>query len=603
MPVLKINIEPSDLDKCGWQAALNDAKRPTVDSYASAFKALSEVRTEEGDHRHAAVLALLSAICYMVLRPGGEDSPYAPIMSGPDGRTPLPKDLSDNELEVIIHIFDCTEDAELKARLADILWLRKRDHKAARTAVDAYIESALLLEDRGEHIHVPLRIKRASDIAAQIGSRNDEVLNKVLETASSILRSRKKDGFTRRSLELFDLLIDRSFGDFSEWATLAEGLATTFEAKKDFDAASLCWARAARAHRKNGNEEASRDALIREAETYVCLADDDPSEMVKVHFIRKAFEAYRQIKGTKDRRLELHERLLQHQEQSMAEMGRISTPIDFGDMPKHARDAVRGQDIIQALYSLSHLISPIDPDDLRKQTEESAREHPLLYMLSSERVNALGRVVGTKSGGFEDPEGAILSMMHDDANRLHQFNVMGLINPARLQILSEHPAVSVEDLESLVTHNAFVPPDRRLQFARGILTGLQGDFILSAHLLIPQIENSLRVTLQRMDVITTGLNSSNRRQNEQSLNVTLYDYKKELEKVFGHDVVFELQCLLVEPMGANLRNEVMHGLMSDNAFFSYPVVYSWWLTIRLCCLGNRGPLPEGFSRKTDHSDV
>lgn len=602
MPVLKIAVEPSDLDSCGWQAALTDARRPTVDAYAGSFKALSGSRAEKGEERHAAVLVLLSRICYMFLRPGNEDGPYVPMMSGPEGRTPLPEDLSDTEIEVIAHLFDSTKDPELSARLADILWLQKRDHKAARAAMEAYLESAQRLEDLGEHIHVPVRIERAIDLAAQFGGPRGAALQQALDIAASILRARSEAGVTPRSLDLLDLLINRGYGDLSEWATVAEDFAVSLEEKEDFHQALMFWARSARAYRRNGNDEANRNALIREAEAYVSMADNAPSEMAKVSLTRSAFEAYRQIPDTEKRRLELHERLLQHQERSLDEMGTISTPYDLGDAPDYARDAVKEQDLIQALYSLSHLLSPIDPGNLQKQVEQSTHDNPMLFMLTSERVNALGRVVGTKPGGFEDSDGAINSMMHDDANRIHQFNVAGLINPARLQILSENPAIRVEDLEPLMAHNAFVPPDRRNQFARGIIAGLRGDFLIAALLLIPQIENSLRVTLQRMDVITTGLNSSNRRQNEQSLNVTLYDYKNELEQVFGPDIVFELQSLLVEPMGANLRNEAMHGLMNDEAFFSYPIVYLWWITTRICCLGNQGPLPEGFSRNIDRPD-
>jgi hypothetical protein len=114
--------------------------------------------------------------------------------------------------------------------------------------------------------------------------------------------------------------------------------------------------------------------------------------------------------------------------------------------------------------------------------------------------------------------------------------------------------------------------------------------------LIPQVENSLRVVLQRQGVITTGLDSASKRQDEQSLNVTLYEYEDELESIFGQKIVFELQNLLVEPLGGNLRNEAMHGLMDDGSFYTQPVVYLWWLILQVCCHGNQGPLPEGFER-------
>jgi hypothetical protein len=143
-------------------------------------------------------------------------------------------------------------------------------------------------------------------------------------------------------------------------------------------------------------------------------------------------------------------------------------------------------------------VSPINLDELRKQVETLAKEAPLSFLLKSEKINALGRVVTVKPSGFEDPEGAIRSMMHDSANLEHQYDVLGVINPARQQILEDHPSVRNEDLERLLSHNAFVPWEKRILFTRGLIAGLRGDFLVAAHLLIPQIENSLRVTLQRM---------------------------------------------------------------------------------------------------------
>lgn len=602
MPILRVEVDSTALDDSDWKRVFDLAKRPTVDSYGGAFRSLVG-EWEEKDERVAATLALLQAISYIMLAPDHEDGPFVPMMSGPDGRTPLPDDLSESELDVLSQLLSETSDPELQARLADFMWLRRRDHNAGRQAMEAYVASAQKLEGLGEHIHVPVRLARAIDLAALFSGKRRNYLSEVLDAVADIVRSRSTANVTTRTLDLLDLLINRGHGDSSEWAKMSEDFAVHLESQEDYHPAIMFWGRAMRAYGMSQEEDKARAASIRRADAYLELAERAPSEMGKSSFVRNAYEAYRQIPGTEEKRTELHKRLLQHQEKSVGEFGTISTPIDLGDAPEQAREAVRGQDLIQALYSLSLLLSPSDPQMLREQAERSARDHPLMFMIQSERVNALGRVVGVKPSGMDDPEGALLSTMHDDLNRRHQLNVSGLINPARLQILSEHPLVRPQDLEALVSSNGFIPPDRRFQFSRGLVTGLRGDFIVSTHLLIPQIENSLRVVLQRMGVITTGLNSANRRQNEQSLNVTLYDYRGELESVFGSEVVFELQNLLVEPLGSNLRNEAMHGLMGDNAFFAHPAVYLWWLTLRLCCFGNQGPLPEGFARGSEENNA
>ncbi len=64
---------------------------------------------------------------------------------------------------------------------------------------------------------------------------------------------------------------------------------------------------------------------------------------------------------------------------------------------------------------------------------------------------------------------------------------------------------------------------------------------------------------------------SNQIQDERSLNTTLYNPK--LAEVFGKDIMFDLQGILVERLGANLRNRMAHGLMDHQSFYSIEVPY------------------------------
>jgi tetratricopeptide (TPR) repeat protein len=599
MPVLKLDISSSDIEREQWQPALEDARRATVEAYGTAFKNLADSREAE-DGNLVSVPSLLAAVCHITLAVGRDDGPFVPMFSGPSGRTPHPGDLSNAELDALDSVLSQAEDPELASRLADILWLRTQDHKKAQKAVQSYIASAQRLESDEEHTQVPMRLERALELSALFGGRQGDTAEETLDEIASILRTRFEETTSSGTLDLLDIMLERRPNESEEWAEIAAEFAAHLNDQGKYHQATMFWTRAIQAYRKAGDDDRVREAQVREAETYVILADEAPSEMVKASFIRQAFEAYRHISNSDARQEELHRRLLRHQEQAVEEMGEISTEVDLQGIPEQARKSVRDQTFMQALYSLATLESPLDPEHLREQAQ--SKEFQLQFMLPKERVNALGRVVGTKPSGTDDPEGALKSMMHDDANRGHQLASSALINPARLQILQDHPTVRVKDFRPLTRHNAFVPKGREQQFARGLHAGLEGDFLLAAHFLIPQVENLLRVILQRRGVITTGLDTTSKRQNEQSLNVTLYEYEDELVSMFGHGVVFELQNLLVEPLGSNLRNEAMHGLMDDGAFYTHPVVYLWWLVLRICCLGNQGPLPDGFERNEPESE-
>jgi hypothetical protein len=144
----------------------------------------------------------------------------------------------------------------------------------------------------------------------------------------------------------------------------------------------------------------------------------------------------------------------------------------------------------------------------------------------------------------------------------------------------EH-SVRVNDLLPIESHSPFVLPEREYLFAKGLYAGLTGDFFTSTHILIPQIENSIRYLLWNRGVLPSGLDNRGI-QNEYHLTTTLYC--PEITSIFDEDTLFDLKSLLVEHSGSNLRNRMAHGLINDSEFLSPIMSYLWWLTLRLCCL-------------------
>jgi hypothetical protein len=116
MAILNVSVGARELDDSGWKSVLENTKRATADVYSRGFNKLSKERQAQGKSDQAAALALLSGICGFVLAPGGDDGPYAPVISGPSGRSALPEDLSPAELDVIEHVFSAINDDEFRSR-------------------------------------------------------------------------------------------------------------------------------------------------------------------------------------------------------------------------------------------------------------------------------------------------------------------------------------------------------------------------------------------------------------------------------------------------------------------------------------------------------
>jgi hypothetical protein len=66
-------------------------------------------------------------------------------------------------------------------------------------------------------------------------------------------------------------------------------------------------------------------------------------------------------------------------------------------------------------------------------------------------------------------------------------------------------------------------------------------------------------------------------------------------KLLNEDLVFDLQGLLVDGFGVNLRNRMVPGPMGVGEFATPTVLYLWWLVLRICMiyvLVNRNPKRE-----------
>ena len=54
-----------------------------------------------------------------------------------------------------------------------------------------------------------------------------------------------------------------------------------------------------------------------------------------------------------------------------------------------------------------------------------------------------------------------------------------------------------------------------------------------------------------------------------------------LKGILHEDLIFDLEGLLNESFGENIRNLVAHGLYESRRFFRSPGFYTWWIALKL----------------------
>ncbi|MCZ6103911.1 DUF4209 domain-containing protein [Campylobacter ureolyticus] len=137
--------------------------------------------------------------------------------------------------------------------------------------------------------------------------------------------------------------------------------------------------------------------------------------------------------------------------------------------------------------------------------------------------------------------------------------------------------ISKEYIYNICNNSLLVDKNRVNLWTKGLYLGFEHEFLLSAHILIPQIEYLIRFILKANNVTTTIIDNCGI-ETEKSLNKLLKEEK--LQEILEMNLIKELQYLLIQPTLYNLRNEIIHALVDDN-IDKVGIIYLWWLCFRL----------------------
>ena len=576
------------LQSVDWEAPVRSVSPNTCEYFWTRFFQAAKASEEQGNLKEHYVYALLGKVSSLFLRAEEKSVPFSPLAKFGDKRTADISDISFDELEVLKKLKVILHEFDLKARLADVIWTvhHKGNFQFAEMAIDANLLSG------EEHLFEETytfgleRLTRALHLAASLGRQSDryrKVVNKIETLIDPFLPKHNSpvSGLLR-------LLIEFGEGDLKKLAYVAEISALDAEANKNWYIAGHYWEMKATLHRRLKEEDKEYLALQSLANTYVNTSLDSIKSghgyAVAARHIQSAIEVVRRIPDTKEQQDQLHRTMLEYQEKSLDELGHITSgTIELTKQVESAIAIVKDKPLTEAIFALALFTSPVTKKSMDGFVDELAKKSPLLALISSNVVNSSGKVVAKRdsllNGSADQMAEAKEAEMYHWAQS--EQSILGsVIEHTRKYLLTEHNP-TLRDVLEITVNNPFVPLGREAIFAQGVLSGLQGDYLISLHLLIPQIENSIRFLLNRNGVITSGLNSDGF-QEEFKLNKLLD--MPETAKIFHEDLLFGLKGTLTSKFGRNFRNLLAHGLLDHNQFFSFDAVYVWWLILKICCM-------------------
>lgn len=596
----RFRVSAAELRQYKWQERIAPNEKKNWLSSRYQFATAAQECKDAGDDLGFRVFSLLQAVSSFHPNYDGKGNPYGPMWSGADGRRSLmAEDLTDGDLDALAGIVNEIADADFRARVADVLWECKRDYKMAQVAVRAFLEAADEIKTDDMWPPYTERLERAAQLAARLGfgkPLHNEVLANV-EQAITEFEGNLTSGLLCKSL--MHVALEHGASDTLRYAKLCERMAAAFKGTKNWDFAQWYWELGSQWYWRRKDEAEVRSCQLAAADCIISKAEEGLTNEklgpgFAGHWMGVAVQALRDAKADPSRIDEVHRRFRELQQEAASQLSPIEFDIDripgFRETEDKSQAAatarVKGLSFHRAVVRLALIANPTNAALLREQVQKQSEELIWDKIVGTEALDHTGKVADkippTAFGDADgEPEVMRKKMVLQAREIGWQLPVVWRIEPARFTILQEHP-IRLRDLFFLIAHNPFIPTGHAGIYARGLQAGFFGDWLTAMHLLVPQVEASVRCVFQQHEIVTSTL-ESNGTQKERDLNQLLW--MPQLEEIFGEDIAFDLRGILIERFGDNMRNELAHGLMPEAAFYRHTAVYLWWLILRLCVIG------------------
>ena len=583
----KTNLSKNDFEQIKLNELLESLKRETC---WEINKKINKELINTDDKAKKEIYLLLGAITSLKLDKDIDGDIFIRDEMLTSARKVKFEDINNSYSRFLEEVIDMINLYELKARIADFLWIKDNNYEMSKKAIDYYLKSAEQLEDAQNWSDYFRRVNRAISIAASIRNGNEETFEGTSNFIMAVIEKYEDHPPNYLSLKLMKLLKHYKIGNFSYYAKLSNKYYEKLINDENYHMARKYSDLEAGFYKLLEDEKNNKEASVNSAETYVLEAKkliEEENYLVSASLLKSAIAKYRRLEDYEERINEIHKLLLVYEKKSVDQMMKIEESYDISSQVKKVKDLMKGLEIEEALFKLALIIKPPKIKHLKQIIEELKKETPLTFLLSSVAVNEEGKTIARKPSIIADDQertdAAVKAEMFMQAKREQHNRVVSFIIPATQQIRIEN-SISLTTFIDLVKDNPFVPRGHEIIFAKGLMSGLKGNYLNSLSLLIPQLENSLRYVLIHANKVTSTLN--NGIQEEFNLNKLLNNYEEELKIIFGEDLIFDLKGVFIERFGSNLRNKFAHGLMNNDSFYTAPSIYAWWLILRLCCIPN-----------------
>lgn len=541
-------------------------------------------RTELSEEERS-IFDLLKNIVSLGTKIHNDGIEFHPMFVMADGsRTFSIEDISEDDY-LILHSLKLEKmPLILRALIADILWTNKKEFNAAKIAANAYWELFTFWYRDDDNVGTIDIIRRAVCISAQ--TKQTLLFEKIQGWFVDFLEKKaaNNDGFF--ALRVMELFFGQKNFDVSIFLPVLDDLIdgnsdNIAKVEQAYKLKTECLFKLKRKEDAIKNNNLLADYYLEFAEKI--FKKDIQGALRAVNFYQKGIMLYRN-NGESDKADAAHKRLVEIQKEIPKIMVPFSVELDIKGVIDNLKANMEGLSFEECVIRLTQMFVFEKQEDIKKRVIEEFKDNPISHLFGKSLINAQGQtVLALHPLDIHDPEkDPKLMELHMYQNALEKQKVAGDIwMKNALIIIRDKFVIDKSMVEFLVKDNPIIPDGRERIFQSGLYMFLNGDYYEALHILAPQVENLFRNIAREVGGLTVTLEKDGSSM-EKVLSSILS--LPELVDCYDNDILFTFRGLLNEQAGANIRNEIAHGIISEYACSTGVCLYFGVAVIKLLSL-------------------
>lgn len=533
-----------------------------------------QANTEQLDENDKHLFDIFKNISSLGIEISSSGIKFHPMFIMANGqRTFAIEDITDSDYKILQSVDYNRLPLTLRSLVADILWTHKKCFEAARIAAESYWEIFQLWYASEERFGTLDMITRAVCISTQTKQR--PLFSKICVWLNDFLANNAVYADTFFSLRIMELFMEQKGVDVSLFLPVLDSIISfnsenVLKEEQAYELKSKCL------YKLKRKDDATKNNLSW-AKYYVCFAEqrirkDIHNALRSVAYFQKAIALYRN-NGEPKQAEKTHKRLVEIQEKIPQFMVPIFTELNIQDITDSLKINMEDLTFEESIMRLTQVVIFDSQETIRKRVIEEFKKYPLSNMFGRTLINEHGQTIFTLPPlDIQNPEkDPKLLEMHMHQNELKRQKTIGDIWIRNLLIIiRDRFSINSTMLDFLVKDNPIIPKGRERVFQNAICMFLQGEFFEAIHILAPQTENLFRNIAKEVGGLTVTLENDG--SSMEKVLSSIFNLPELLES-YDNDILFTFKGLLNEQSGANIRNEVAHGIIEESVCSSGACLY------------------------------